>query len=192
MGDAVNVVVWTTAAAGPFEVLVTEAALEGIAGRLQISDRRPILVKGRCEPLRLHVVHGVAENRAYYVQHRRRKRFLAGRKQVYDRLITLANLASEGESRVVGICGDAGTGKSSLLSSLADRWVELGGFGVLGRCLYSTRATPLAPIVTMLHNFFGFIDEDSEAFCRDCICFMFSFYEICEGANELVALLQFV
>lgn len=190
VGDAVNVAARTSGSAQPFEVMVTAEALEPVRQKFQHSERALLAVAGRDKPLKLHVVHGVATTRAHYAQRRRRARFLAGRGNELEQLIELADRAFGGDSRLVGLCGEAGTGKSALLSQIIDRWVEHGGLGVVGRCHYSTQSTPLAPIVTMFANFLGFTSDDSSSYRRDRIRNMLTGFGIQHGANELVALLQ--
>ncbi|MBN2361498.1 MAG: AAA family ATPase, partial [Deltaproteobacteria bacterium] len=190
VGDAVNIAGRTSAAAQPFEVLATSTALEPVRLKFQHSERALLNVAGADRPLKLHVMHGVATSRAHYAQRRRRRRFLAGRGSELERLLELTDLSFNGESKLVGLCGDAGTGKSALLSQIIDRWVEKGGLGVVGRCHYATQSTPLAPIVTMFANFLGFTSDDSGSYRRDRIRGMLTGFGIRHGADELVALLQ--
>lgn len=190
IGDTVNVAARCMAAAEAFEVLATDSVVASLHAELRITERGPIRVKGKSEPLRMHVVHGPAEGRSHFVRSRSRQRFVAGREQEGRRLESIVDTALSGRGLVGAICGVGGTGKSFMLANVIDRWTRAGGQGVLGRCRFATKALPLAPVVTMFENFLGITSQDSEVERRDRIRVGLAPFELPGGAPELVALLQ--
>jgi len=190
VGDAVNIAERASAAAAGFEVLATDDALRSIRERFQHSERGPMHVKGRETPLKLHVIHSAASSTAHYARKRSHKRFLAGRRHELRDLEAVVDAAYEGHSQLIGLCGEAGTGKSVILSGLIDRWIARGGAGVIGRCSYATQTLPLSPVLTMFSNYLGFTSADSGAYRRDRIRSLLNTFDLREGASELVALLQ--
>jgi len=191
VGDAVNVAARVAGAAEPFEILATDAIMQAVQNRFQTTPRAPLAVKGKREPLIVHAVHGMAEGRAHYVRKREHARFCAGRASEQAALDEAVDAAVSGHGRLVGVSGESGTGKSYLLASVIDRWVERGGTGILGHCRYATRSTPLAPIAVMINSYLGLAPGDSEerrrTQLRDALLGRFGFSN---GAPELVALLQ--
>jgi class 3 adenylate cyclase/tetratricopeptide (TPR) repeat protein len=161
VGDAVNVAARAAAAADPCEVVITRDALDDLRSEFGTTPLGPIHVKGKQEPLELFAVHGALGIRARYVQTRRRQRAIPGREQEVRALEEIADAAMDGVGGFVGIVGEAGAGKSFLLSPLVDRWTGLGGIGLIARSHYATRALPLAPVVSMFRSFVGLLGDES-------------------------------
>ena len=190
VGDAVNVTARVATAAGPFEVLVTEEAMERARGAFTWSARGPIRVKGRQEPLCLFAIHGPSAGRAHYARRRTTQRFTAGRDAEMEALYRAADEAMAGRGRLVGIRGDPGTGKSHLLSNLVDRWVNAGGTAMVGRCRYATRATPLGPVRELFAAITGITDGDDEQARFDRVAKYVGGKALGMEVPELVSILQ--
>jgi len=188
VGDAVNVAARAAAAAEPFEVMVTDTVLSPLSVDFEHSSRGPVAVKGKSDPIELHVVHAAAEGAAHYVSKRKHSRFLAGRDDERGQLESAVESAAGGNGQVIGLCGERGTGKSALLAEMIDRWSERGA--ILGRCRYAASSTPLAPVMTMFQRYLGITAGDSEADRRERIRTGLGALDLERGAPELVSLLQ--
>lgn len=162
VGDTVNVAARIAHAAERFQVLASEDVLDDVQGVFQYTSLDPVRGKGKRESVRVAAVHAPAGERAHYLQRRKRQRYVAGRSREAESLTTLVGHALDGQGRVLGICGEAGAGKSFILSSLIDRWVDGGGLGLLGRCRYAQQSVPLAPVSMMFDSFLGLAPDDSE------------------------------
>lgn len=190
VGDAVNVAARATSEAEPFDVIATESVLGKAGHEFRASDRGPIRVKGRADPVRLYVVHSPSEGKSHFAQGRASPRFRAGRDGESARLSRAVDDAFAGRGTVLGIAGEAGAGKSAILGEVIDRWVRAGGVGVVARCRYATSTIPLAPVVSMFENFLGITSIDTEDQRRDRIRTVLSRYDLPDGAPDLVSLLQ--
>ncbi len=190
IGDTVNVAARVASQAEPFEILATENVVVAVRDSFQVSARLPIQLKGKRAPLKLYVVHAASEAHAHYLRQRRQRRFCAGRAAQRAQLGDAVGEGLAGASRVVGLCGAHGTGKSFLLAEVIDQWTAAGGVGLLGRCRYSSSATPLAPVVQAFASFLGLTVRDSEGERRERIRRGLRDLDLGGGAADLVALLQ--
>lgn len=190
VGDAVNVAARCCGLAGPFEVLASAAVAKAIGSELRVTEREATLVKGKREPLRTVVVHGLAEGHTHLARRRSRERYLAGRSAEKARLSAIVDEAFTGKGFVVGISGEAGLGKSALLGGVIDKWLQRGGSAVVGRCRYATRAMPLAPVTRIFESTLGLTQIQSESERREKIRATLAAFGLDGRAPELVALLQ--
>lgn len=190
VGDAVNTTARAVNQARPFEVIATESVLEKAGSEFRASDRGPIRVKGLGEPVRLYVVHSPSQGKSHFARGRGRKRFRAGRVMESERLFQAVDNAMSGRGVVLGIAGETGSGKSSILGDVIDRWVKAGGVGVVGRCRYASSTIPLAPVVSMFENFLGIAGSDTEEQRRQRVQSVLSRYDLLDGARDLVGLLE--
>ena len=114
-GDTVNLAARLTKLAQPGEILVGPDTYSQAEGYFTFESIKPTEVKGKEEPVRIyrvlspkkeptkvHRIHGVRAE-------------LIGRNQEMSRLAEAVQRLREGESSIVSICGDAGTGKSRLV-----------------------------------------------------------------------------
>lgn len=190
VGDAVNTAARVAEAAGPFEILVTEETLSTISEEFVTSQRPPIRVRGKQDLLAVRSVHSASEGAAHYMQSRRKQRILSGREEEMETLRDLAERASAGSGVLVGIAGERGYGKSAVLSLIVDEWINRGGIGMLGRCRYTTKTDPLAPVVSMFSTFLGITSAATDEERNDRIRSGLEPYRLSGGAPELMALLQ--
>ena len=190
IGDAVNLAARLAETAEPFEALISDEVRARASAAFRTSRRGPLPLRGRSEPADAHLVHAPAEELAHYVQRRGSDRFHAGRGDEVRRLEEIVSGALVGRGRVLGITGEAGTGKSHLLAALVDRWIEGGGVGMVGRCRFATRNHPLAPLASMLAAFVGLTGADSDEERTARIRRRMEPYAIGDGMEDLLALLQ--
>jgi class 3 adenylate cyclase/tetratricopeptide (TPR) repeat protein len=190
IGDTVNIAARLAEAAGTFETLVSDDVRSHTDHAFHFSDHGQLPVRGREGALGTHLLHTSVDGRSHYAHRRSARRFHAGRDNELERLDEIVRDALAGKGRVIGITGPAGTGKSHLLATVIDRWLEGGGIGMVGRCRFGTRTIPLAPVVSMLSTFVGLMASDSDEERLDRIRSRLSQYPVEEGLIELLALLQ--
>lgn len=190
VGDVVNVAARVAQSAEPNQVVATESALREVGHEFDLTTGCPLRVKGKSAPLAVQVVHGPADGRSRYLKKRGAGRFLAGREEQIGTLFELVDAAMAGHGSVVLITGEAGTGKSALLGKAIDRWIDGGGIGVIGRCRFATRSSPLAPVVDMFSAYFGITEGDSDEQRATMIRAGLADCGLQQGLQELMTLLQ--
>jgi tetratricopeptide (TPR) repeat protein len=127
----------------------------------------------------------VTGGRARYVQRRSERRRFAGRDRQIRSLAEAVENGIAGRGEVLAIVGGAGSGKSSLLAPVIDDWTAAGGHGLIGRCRYTTRTQPLAPVKSMLRSFLGLTGEETVEEKRRVCNTALAAYELAEGSEEL-------
>ena len=119
IGDTVNVAARLEKAAGPGEILCGRLTTELAGGRVQFRARRPVLLKGKQEPVEVWEALSLAR---VDLDAAPDAPPLVGRQ---DELAFLEaqwrRVCRDNEAHVVVVCGDAGAGKSRLVAELARR-----------------------------------------------------------------------
>lgn len=149
IGDAVNVAARLMAAAHDGEVLISDATASRCAHAFALRRLRPIRVKGKSQPLRLHRLEGAAAapaSRAHALPMLGRDRELA---------LLEARLLQGAGRRVALVTGDAGIGKSRLLAALEERAVHSGFQSVRLQAHRHAASTPYAAWEPALRSLFG-------------------------------------
>ncbi len=117
LGDAVNLAARLMSVAPEGRIYVTPDVAKVAAIRFDFEELGAMTVKGKAAPV---AVHRLLASRDRRVPGRLRALHpLVGRGTELDRLVALANQACSGKGRVVGICAEAGMGKSSVAAELA-------------------------------------------------------------------------
>src|SRR4051812_20246598 len=88
---------------------------------------------------------------------------LIGRQRELDALDRLVRHVSNGEGQTVLIAGEAGVGKSRLLSELATRAGQKGWLVLLGHCYPPDVTLPYAPVLDALRIYFYSMAEEEIA-----------------------------
>lgn len=164
-GDTVNTTARLQTAAAPDQILVSRDTYRLTRAAFTYVALDPITVKGKSEPLLVYELE-----RAKLLPERTRGlselgRAFAGREQDLQALLGVAGELEAGRGRIVAISGEAGIGKSRLLSewrkSLEGRfnWVE-------GRAFAHTTSLAYGPFIDMLRRFARISDDDSESQAR--------------------------
>jgi class 3 adenylate cyclase/tetratricopeptide (TPR) repeat protein len=190
VSDAVNVAARTCSTAAPYSCQITESIANDIGENFVLSEKRSIALKGKDKPMPLYTVHSTREQTARYMQKRKYPRFSAGREMENAALEALVDQAMAGEGVLLGLSGGPGTGKSFLLSSLVDRWIEQGGLGIVTRCRYTDNILPLAPVIHMFENFLGVAPGDSHERRTEAILHGLKGFKLGPSKDALVSLLQ--
>lgn len=160
LGDATNVAARLQSAADPGSIAVGEGTARRLSDHFVLEPLGPVSVKGREEPVaawRLVGPRAVAEPRPLTP--------LVGRDGELDRLREVAADLGAGRGQVLLLLGEAGLGKSRMLTELrglvSDRaaWEE-------GRCISYGAEVPYGPFVEMLRAWLGLEEGDAELAVR--------------------------
>ncbi len=118
LGDAVNLAARLMTAAPEGRIYVTAEIANAAANRFELEELEAMTVKGKGAPIAVRRLLSPRDHR----EPRRLRALhpLVGREAQLDRLVSLADEACSGRGQVVGICAEAGMGKSSLAAVLAE------------------------------------------------------------------------
>ena len=139
-----------------------------VEGYFQLRDLGEFSLKGASEPMRVYELTGRGLIRTRFDISRARGlvRFV-GRDSEMRSLEAALERTRHGEGQVLGVVGDAGTGKSRLCFEFAER-CRAGGMRVMeGRCLPHGRNLPLFPVLEVIRAYYGIEEGDSEASVRE-------------------------
>ena len=157
MGDAVNVAPRMQAAAAPGTVLVTAATHRFVAPVVEFVDRGEIEIKGKAEPVHAYEITGMKAAPGRLRGLAGLESALVGRDQELARLEEAYEVVRAGQGRVACVIGDAGLGKSRLLtefrSSARARSPEL--VWAEGQCLSYGQGLPYHVVVDLLRSLVG-------------------------------------
>jgi class 3 adenylate cyclase len=160
LGDATNVAARLQSAAQPGTIAVGDGTARRLADGFVLEPLGGITVKGRVEPVEAwHLVgpRPLGEPRPLLP--------LVGRDREVGRLTEVAADLEAGRGQVIVILGEAGLGKTRMLSELrtlvGDRaaWAE-------GRCSSYGAEVPYAPFVQILRAWLGVEEGDAELAVR--------------------------
>jgi class 3 adenylate cyclase/tetratricopeptide (TPR) repeat protein len=166
LGDAINLASRMEQAAQPRTVLVAEATHKLTAPLFDYEEIPDIPIKGRPEPLTAYrplarkaepgSLRGIAGLNSP----------LIGRKDQLDALWSAMEHLKEGSGQIVSIMGEAGLGKSRLITEFSravaaedeghPTWLE-------GKALSYETGIPFAAFIDLFKTFFGLYPGDSEA-----------------------------
>jgi class 3 adenylate cyclase/tetratricopeptide (TPR) repeat protein len=164
VGDTTNLAARLQQMAGPGTVLVSETTARLLQGSVQLESLGSLQVKGKAEPVQAFQVLGVgARQSEQAVLSSAVLSPFVGRRREMAILDELQERASGGEGQVVGISGEAGTGKSRLLHEFRRSLQGMPVVRLTGRCLSYGVGMPYLPIVSMLRNEWGIGEADDPA-----------------------------
>ena len=165
MGDAVNLASRLEHAAPLDGILISHAVYRHVRGVFDVQALDPLTVRGKAEPVQVYVVKG-AKPRAFHTPTRGVEGVetpMVGRETELKALQHAFETAVEDhELQVVTVIGDAGVGKSRLLSEF-EQWLDLGAQEVWyfkGRAEAGTQVLPYALLRDMLAFRFEIRDSD--------------------------------
>ncbi|MCW5853429.1 MAG: AAA family ATPase, partial [Anaerolineae bacterium] len=165
MGDAVNLASRLEHAAPVDGILISHEVYRHVRGVFDVQALDPIPVKGKAEPVQVYVVQG-AKPRAFHRPTRGVEGVetpMVGRETEFKALQhALETVAEDGELQVVTVVGEAGVGKSRLLSEF-EHWLDVGSrqaWYFKGRVDAGMTAVPFALIRDVFAYRFGIQDSD--------------------------------
>jgi class 3 adenylate cyclase/predicted ATPase len=175
-GDTVNLASRLEASAPTGGVLVSHDTYRHIHGFFDVQTLAPFEVKGRPEPVQAYIVLR-AKSRALAMQFRGMLRGIEGvqaemvgrEKELKFLQSALQAVIDRQDSQVITITGEAGLGKSCLLSQF-EEWVELRPDTIrifYGRANRQAAGLPFSLMRDVFANRFEIQDSDSSALARE-------------------------
>lgn len=158
VGDTTNLAARLQGLAEPGTVLVSEPTYRLVLPFVKVEPLEPTKVKGKSEPIQPYKVISSRSRRASSPV-RSRAPFV-GRERELAALQDLWGQAREGHGQVVGIAGEAGSGKSRLVHELLHRLDPREATRLRGRCLSYGSGISYLPLAHMLRHAGGIADSD--------------------------------
>jgi class 3 adenylate cyclase/tetratricopeptide (TPR) repeat protein/ribosomal protein L40E len=165
VGDARNAAARLQQVAAPGTIVVSAATASQIEGYAQLEEQGPVRVAGRAEPILAWRVVGLRFGQADRPISRRGGPLspFVGRDRELAVLLGLKEQAAEGHGQVVGLAGEAGSGKSRLLYELRQRLGSRPVAYLAGRCLSYGTGIPYLPLLDLLRGAWGLTESPSPA-----------------------------
>lgn len=161
VGDTTNLAARLQQIAEPGSVLISESTWRMVQGEAQVEALAPTQIKGKTEPVQVYRLLGLGGTQAdYAVLGGGSLAPFVGRERELAVLDELREQAESGHGQVVGIAGEAGSGKSRLLYELRRRWSGSAAW-LSGRCLSYGTGIPYLPLRHMLRTEWGIGEGDS-------------------------------
>ncbi len=161
MGNEVNMAARLMVRAAPGQILTTRQVADITADRFQFRALGEIQVKGRVEPLAIAEITGEIHPETATA----REQTLVGRKSELQQMAAALSEVEAGQNRIICLDGEAGMGKSRLVSAFLEVLQARGldAFAGLGQSIEQN--TPYRAWRDLLGAFFG-LDVSAEAAAR--------------------------
>ena len=165
LGDAINLAARMEQNAQPGTVLVAEPTYKLVAPLFKFEAIENLQVKGHTEPL---TAYRLLERKAQPGSLRGIEGLnapLIGRKAQMDTLWDAAGELGQGRGQIVSVIGEAGLGKSRLVTEFRRSLISDPGLNVQwleGRALSYETSTPYTPFANLFSRFFGLQVEESD------------------------------
>jgi len=142
LGDEVNVAARLMANAATDEILITGRVQIELADTFALEPQEPLSMKGIAEPQPVFSVIGISHHRATRLPEPEYRLPMVGRQAELALVDEKLTLTLEGRGQVVGICAEAGMGKSRLVAEIIRQARKRGFVGYGGACQSSGTNTP--------------------------------------------------
>jgi class 3 adenylate cyclase/tetratricopeptide (TPR) repeat protein len=163
VGDTTNLAARLQQHAEPGWILISEPTSRMVAGEVRLETLAPFLVKGKAEPIQAYRVLGPGAQTFEPAADDATLSPFVGRRRELETLDELRKQAASGEGQVVGLAGEAGSGKSRLLQEFRRRSRDPATAYLSGRCLSYGSGVPYLPFLYMLRNHWGISEGDGAA-----------------------------
>ncbi|MGH2449357.1 MAG: AAA family ATPase [Chloroflexota bacterium] len=160
-GDAVNVAARIQAAGESGDVLVGEETMRLTRRRIRFGPRRDLELKGKAGTVPIYPALSLREQFGERWETGDSAAPLVGRDREMVRLLDSWVRAQSGEGQLVTVVGDAGVGKSRLISEFLERVGTSGTVRVIrARCLSYGQEISLWLVADLLRSLFGIAEQD--------------------------------
>ncbi len=163
VGDTTNLAARLQQHSEPGWILISEPTSRMVAGEVRLETLPPFLVKGKAEPIQAYRVLGPGVQVAEAAADSDSLSPFVGRRRELESLDELRKQAAGGEGQVVGLAGEAGSGKSRLLQEFRRRSRDPSVTYLSGRCLSYGSGVPYMPFLYMLRHYWGISEGDGAA-----------------------------
>ena len=142
IGDEVNAAARLMGIAAPGEILVTGRLRQALGSAFALEARPPMPMKGKAEPIPVFAVLGLNRQRAVRLQEPVPTLPMVGREAELAWLARKLAVAQRGQGQVLGLCAEAGMGKSRLVAEAVRLAHRLGFSAYGGQCAVDGLPTP--------------------------------------------------
>jgi len=162
LGDTINLAARLMSAAPSGEIWIGPETRHLVDHAFELEDEGEFEFKGKSQSVAVARVRAV---RGRTADTRHFRGLFVGRQAELGALLGAAEKMRDGEAQVFGICGDAGTGKTRLVSELRAQlgakvqWLE-------GRAYPYAQHIPYAPVMDLLSRVWGIEEIDNPAGVR--------------------------
>ncbi|HEY3569664.1 MAG TPA: adenylate/guanylate cyclase domain-containing protein [Thermoanaerobaculia bacterium] len=160
VGDTTNLAARLQQHSEPGWILISETTSRMVAGEVRLEALPPFQVKGKTAPIQAFRVLGPGAQAAEPQADDASLSPFVGRRRELEVLEELRKQAASGEGQVVGLAGEAGSGKSRLLQELRRRSRDPSTTYLSGRCLSYGSGVPYLPFLYMLRHHWGISEGD--------------------------------
>jgi class 3 adenylate cyclase/tetratricopeptide (TPR) repeat protein len=165
VGDTTNLAARLQQLAEPGEILASEATARLVREEVDLEVMPAAPIKGRSEPVQAFRVVDARAGAALDSAAEETLTPFVGRERELAALADLCDQAVAGGGQVVGISGEAGSGKSRLLHEFRKR-LPTPARVLAGRCLSYGSDIPYLPVLHMLRGAWGIAEADPPATVR--------------------------
>lgn len=166
-GDTINLAARLQGLARNGEILVGKDTYHLARRHFNFEPMAPAKVKGKAHPVRAFKVISTKPSDSRVSADRRVSSVMVGRNREMDRLEFQVHKAVNGQGSVVNVIGEAGIGKSRLITELKKREV-MGRVTLLeGRSISIGKNLCFYPIIDLLKHWAGISENDIEALAFD-------------------------
>ncbi len=169
MGDAVNLTSRLKDVAGPGELIVSETVFRASRYMFDYEPRPPVTLKGFAEPVKVFRPTGVKPRPEPKRGIKGLQSPLVGRKAELTAVRGAIDRLSTGIGGAVFVLGDAGLGKTRLLSELKQQLAPGRVECLEGRCQSSSENVPYLAILQILQAVFSIGEHDSRGVVKECL-----------------------
>ena len=158
MGDAINLAARLQSAARPMSVMISQNTHRFVAPLFDFADLGQIEVKGKSGPVQIYEVSGVRTDPGKLRGLAGLTSPLVGRQDELSALLALSAGLSDGRGGVAAIVGEAGLGKSRLLSEWMERSAAQTGVSIKwahGHCLSYGERLAYHLLIDLLRSLIG-------------------------------------
>ncbi|HXH11305.1 MAG TPA: AAA family ATPase [Alphaproteobacteria bacterium] len=153
VGDTLHVARHLQHHAGPDTILVSAATARHTRGEVQLEALEPVLLPGASAPVDVYKLLGVAHQRLPLAQPSRRLLSpFVGQAREIALLNERLQQAIHGRGQVVSLVGEAGLGKSRLVSEVSLRWAKSGVAFLTTACQPYGQTIPYLPVRELLRH----------------------------------------
>lgn len=160
-GDAVNTAARIQAAAEPGEVLVGQETMRLTRRRIQYGERRELVLKGKVGTIPGYSAVGLREHFGERWETSEHATPLVGRDRELLELLDAWMRVQGGDGQLFTVVGDAGVGKSRLMTELLEKVGSTAAIRVVrGRCLSYGQEISLWLVADLLRGLFAIKEQD--------------------------------
>jgi class 3 adenylate cyclase/tetratricopeptide (TPR) repeat protein len=162
MGDEVNLAARLMSAATDGEILITVYVYRKINPFFELADRGKVTLKGKSKPVPTYTIVGRRAQPEPVRGIRGLHSPLVGRSEEVETLQHVVSDLRTGRGNIVSLIGEAGLGKSRLVTELRDQVLADGDITWLeGRCMSYTQQVSYSALIDVIHSALGIVETDN-------------------------------